>query len=316
MALYAEDEPLIKSQYINSYQVMSILCTSLRNNNRVSGVLHIDTLFKYTFSPYEIKLLEILAERIALAIENKQLFDSLNEEIEISSILLQTAELISNHTTTDQLLKRIVNIIPWFINSDWCCTYLWNESKNAFIPAETSMTAKPLSSIFKKMILTSGIFHLTDKILKTRNSIIIEDAANSELIPKDYINAFNAKSVLIVPFVSRGYVMGFMNIIFAQAPHTFTTKEIAIAKGIANQVAVFLENMKLNEGIKESEERYRTLVENATDAITSIDLDGIVISWNKAAEELYGYTKEEAMAKKIPVVPEDRASELPFFLRM
>ncbi|MBI5179947.1 MAG: GAF domain-containing protein [Nitrospirae bacterium] len=313
LVLYAEDEPLIKSQYVNSYQVRSILCMPLRNKNRVIGVLHIDTLSKYTFSPYEIKLLEILTERIALAIENKHLLDSLNEEIEISSILLQTAELISNHTTTDQLLKRIVHIIPWFINSDWCCTYLWNESKNAFIPAETSMTAKPLVSIFKKMILTSGIFHLADKILETRNSIIIEDAANSELIPKDYINAFNAKSVLIVPFVSRGYVMGFMNIIFAQAPHTFTTKEIAIAKGIANQVAVFLENMKLNEGIKESEERYRTLVENATDAITSIDLDGIVISWNKASEELYGYTKEEAMAKKIPVVPEDRASELPFF---
>lgn len=313
LALYAEDEPLIKSQYINSYQVRSILCTPLRNKNRVIGILHIDTLSKYTFSPYEIKLLEILAERIALAIENKQLFDSLNEEIEISSILLQTAELISNHTTTDQLLKRIVNIIPWFINSDWCCTYLWNECKNAFMPAETSMTARPLASIFKKMILTSGVSQLSDEILRARNSIIIEDAAASEFIPKDYINAFNAKSVLIVPFVNRGYVMGFMNIIFAQAPHTFTTKEIAIAKGIASQVAVFIENMRLNEEIKESEERYRTLVENATDAITSIDLEGVVISWNKAAEELYGYTKEEAMAKKIPIVPEDRALELPFF---
>lgn len=314
-ACYAKGEPLIMSQYIKSYQVISILCVPLKVNKRMIGLIHIDTLTPHIFSPYEINLLEILSERIALAIENNRLFTALNDEVGTSSTLLQTAELVSNNNSIDQLLKRIVHIIPWLFNSDWCCTYLWIEKERVFIPVETSLTSKSLIEGFKKMIIASGSFLLADKIFEARNPIIIEDAANSELIPQDYIRLFNIKSLLIAPFVSRGAIMGFMTIIFSQAKHHFTEREVVIAKGLANQVAVVIENMKLNEDVKESEERYRTLVENATDAITSIDLDGVVINWNKAAERLYGYTKEDAMGNKIPVVPEDKAFELPMFFK-
>ncbi|MBI5182278.1 MAG: PAS domain S-box protein [Nitrospirae bacterium] len=312
-ACYAKGEPLIMSQYIKSYQVMSILCAPLKVNKRMIGLIHIDTLTPHIFSPCEINLLEMLSERIALAIENNRLFTALNDEVGTSSTLLQTAELVNNNNSIEQLLKRIVHIIPWLFNSDWCCTYLWMEKERAFLPVETSLNSKPLIEGFKKMIITPGSFLLADKIFEAKNPIVIEDAANSELIPQDHIRLFNIKSLLVAPFVSREAIMGFMTIIFSQAKHHFTTREVVIAKGLANQVAVVIENMKLNEDVKESEERYRTLVENATDAITSIDLDGVVINWNKAAEGLYGYTKEEVMGKKIPVVPEDRAFELPMF---
>ncbi|MBI5043097.1 MAG: GAF domain-containing protein [Nitrospirae bacterium] len=310
---YAKDKPILASEHIKSYQLMSMLAVPLRVKKMIIGILHIDTLVPHIFSPYEINLLEILSERIALAIENAQLFTALNEEVDVSTTLLQTSELISNHTTVNQLLKRIANIIPWLINSDWCCTYLWDEKEAVFIPDEISLTDDSLVSFFRGLVIKPGTVKIADKIFSARSPIVIEDVRNSGLFPQVYINTLNVKSALITPFVSKGDVMGFMNIAFAQAAHSFTTKEIAIAKGIANQVAVALENIRLNEEIKESEERYRALVENATDAITSIDLDGVVISWNSAAERLYGYSKEDVIGKKISIVPEDRTSELPMF---
>ena len=310
---YAKDKPILTSEHIRSYHVMAILAVPLRAKKKVMGILHIDSLSSHTFSPYEINLLEILAERIALAIENVQLFAALNEEADVSATLLQTAELISNHTSVNQLLKRIVNIIPWLINCDFCCTHLWSEKDGAFLSAETSLTDDSLTAYFKRLFIRPGADIIADKIFNTRSSIIIEDVTDSGFLPKVLIDTFNIKSLLIAPFVSKESVMGFMNIAFAQAAHTFTTKEIAISKGIANQVAVVLENIKLNEEITESEERYRTLVESATDAITCVDLDEVVISWNSAAEKMYGYLKEEVMNKKISIIPEDRGTELPMF---
>lgn len=310
---YAKEAPLLESNHIRSYHVMSILSVPLRVKKKVKGILHIDNLSAHTFSPYEINLLEILAERVALAIENVQLFTGLNEEVDVSETLLQTAELISNHTSVNQLLKRIVNIIPWLVNCDFCCTHLWSEKDGAFISAETSLTDDSLIAYFKRLFIRPYTDIIADKIFNARNSIIIEDAAGSGTIPKEFIDIFNIKSLLITPFVSKGTVLGFMNVAFSQAAHTFTTKEVAIASGIANQVAVVLENIRLNEEIKESEERYRTLVENASDAITCIDLNSIVISWNSAAEKMYGYSKEEVMGKKIPIIPEDKGTELPMF---
>jgi len=69
---------------------------------------------------------------------------------------------------------------------------------------------------------------------------------------------------------------------------------------------------------KEKEEaifRLAALVESSADAIVSVDLDGTVISWNHAAESLYGYSTGEAQGRSIRfIVPPDRQTELDVIL--
>jgi PAS domain S-box-containing protein len=48
-----------------------------------------------------------------------------------------------------------------------------------------------------------------------------------------------------------------------------------------------------------SEERYRTLVESATDIIATLDLDGRFISINPAVERILGYTPDDLIGRKI-----------------
>jgi PAS domain S-box-containing protein len=60
------------------------------------------------------------------------------------------------------------------------------------------------------------------------------------------------------------------------------------------------------KSIRESEERFRSISESASMAmIVAVDVEGKIISWNNAAERLFGYSKEEMMGEPlITIIPE------------
>lgn len=76
------------------------------------------------------------------------------------------------------------------------------------------------------------------------------------------------------------------------------------------------EREKAREKIRESEEKYRNLFEMAPDAIMTLDIDGVITSWNTVAETLTGYSAVEMIGKHFSELKTMRAEHASKYLKM
>jgi PAS domain S-box-containing protein len=65
---------------------------------------------------------------------------------------------------------------------------------------------------------------------------------------------------------------------------------------------ISLQEQTENE-LRQSEERFRLLVEGVRDyAIFMLDPEGVVVSWNAGAERIFGFTREEAVGRRVVIL--------------
>jgi PAS domain S-box-containing protein len=80
--------------------------------------------------------------------------------------------------------------------------------------------------------------------------------------------------------------------------------------GAVSVVRDITERKQADAALRESEERFRSIMENANDTILFVDSKGYIRFWNRKAEELYGYTPDEVLGKPHSVLVPKRLQEI------
>lgn len=82
--------------------------------------------------------------------------------------------------------------------------------------------------------------------------------------------------------------------------------------GVEMFVVAAIQDVTERKQLTESRNTLAAIVDSSDDAIISQDLDGVILSWNRAAEKLYGYAAAEAIGQHVSIVlPPDRPDEAP-----
>ncbi len=102
----------------------------------------------------------------------------------------------------------------------------------------------------------------------------------------------------LVPLWVENQCLGTLNMVRSEID-AFSKHERKLILLIAPRLAQALHNASLFQALRESEQQYRTLVEDSPDMIHSLDTKGRITRANKAELETMGYSREEYMGKPV-----------------
>lgn len=143
--------------------------------------------------------------------------------------------------------------------------------------------------------------------------ICIADVAHSDLAPglRQTVLEEGIGAVLFIPLQEGGRLLGkFMA--YYDAPHEFTPAEMDLARTVAGQLGFSIERIRAQKAAN----HLVAIVESSGDAIVSKDLNGVISTWNRGAERLFGYAAAEAIGQPVTIIiPEERLGEEPVILQ-
>jgi PAS domain S-box-containing protein len=148
---------------------------------------------------------------------------------------------------------------------------------------------------------------LREVAYRTGRAVYCNDFPRSEgakFMPPQHVALAN---VLFAPLVVQGKPVGLLGL--ANKPGGFIDNDAAIVTAFGELAAVALQRSWNLESLKDSVERFHALAQSAHDAIISVNSQGNIVFWNRAAENMFGYSTAEILQKPLIVLMPERFRE-------
>ena len=222
----------------------SMLVVPMRYDGITIGVITLSKLGLDGFNTDDLRLLTILADRAATAVGLARLLTRTRDLAgELRGLLDMSAEL-SGSLDPRQVANLMAGHLARAMNVDECAISYWVRSTGrvdslGYYPALLIEQMEPFYDV--------SAYPETLRVLERQETVIIDaddeqaDAAEVALMRQD-----GNRVLAMLPLVAKGQSIGLVEL-FSKAPITFDAERLALARTMANEAAMALENARLYE---------------------------------------------------------------------
>lgn len=133
-----------------------------------------------------------------------------------------------------------------------------------------------------------------------RGQIIKLHTRNLDVGVRGFFEEQQVKSELVCPLIIDTELWGFISFDYCKSDHEWSDTEISILETVAQTFGITIRRLRMEQGVKHSELKYKALFEDSFNAIILSDLDTArIIDCNNAASELLEYSPDEMTGKSI-----------------
>jgi len=122
--------------------------------------------------------------------------------------------------------------------------------------------------------------------------LIVENASRDSRLTRQVVKQEKIEALLVIPLRATGSIIGTL-CVANRRPRQFLAEEIELLTIIGGQIGITIENARFYREQQRTAQQYQDIFKNASDAIWVQDLEGNILTANKATAKLTGYSMEE-----------------------
>lgn len=236
----------------------------------------------------------------------KRLIDEMDRRYNNALLIHEIGNAILTISEKDRLFSRLTELMRNSLDFDRCIILLAYKDKSRLKYISGYGYTKEEEEVLKNIEFhldkerSKGIFV---RAYKEKKPFIINniEEMKKEFSPRSQmlIEQMDVKSLICVPMVYKDEPLGIIAVDTKKTGKSLTVSDMNLLMGIASQTALGIVNANAIKKIKESEERYRELVEGANSVIMRVNLEGRINFINGFGLRCFNYKEEEIINKTI-----------------
>jgi len=196
----------------------------------------------------------------------------------------------------EKLLDYVTQVITEVLFVDYCEILEFNSKENR-LAIKSAFGQKVFDANKSKFKLSDD--SLAAETLSTLDIILIDDfnEDRTNKIPL-YLKKYDILSGISITIPGDNEPFGMMRV-FANKKQFFTREDAGFLQSVVNLIAVLIDRKQNEYNLKRSEEMVRSILETSLEGIIAINEEGRILSFNDAAESIFGYDSEKIIGKNV-----------------
>jgi len=244
--------------YIQSVSPMrSELAVPLITKGRLIGVMDLESPRPDFFNDSHVSLLELLASRMAMALENARLYRRSVRQARALQLLNEISREMSSVLVLNELLRKIGTLTKRLIDYHRFSILLADEQAQTF---NAVISLKQDEHEPERGVVRFGQ-GIVGAAADLRQTVVVPD------VSKDHRYVLvdpETRSEMATPLIYRGHVIGVVDLESLELDY-FTEEHARIFSTLAPQIAIAIENARLYERVARSEARLEGDLQRAQD---------------------------------------------------
>jgi diguanylate cyclase (GGDEF)-like protein/PAS domain S-box-containing protein len=216
-----------------------------------------------------------------------------------AALLIKASQRLSGDIELPKLIQALMTITLESAGADRGLLLLGRDNRfEVEVEATISDAEILVKQVHAPIDQTACPETVINRAVNSRKSVFIDDASSPNDFSGDrYLHQGAAKSILCLPLLRQDNLTGLLYLENRQTPGAFTHDRAAVLDVLASQAAISLENAYLYHNLRESETKFRTLVQKIQAAVIVHGADTQVVIANAMAQDLLGLNEAQLLGK-------------------